>query len=286
MRACRRRASRAKVRIVLADETAVACHIGMHEGRQSSRFCPSHRLARCCLHWSPPSLNLSYTKLLKCHGSLTSATGGAARLACRIEARGSEIGQAMKPQVARRRSNSQCERERGIIAQLIGGCVTGLRGVSRDPLLHEIYRDAEPLAELLRRSQGQPPPPDPPHRGRCLERIAGLCPDLGCGAGRDTLTLLARGWRVHAIDTEQDAFARLEQSVPTKERVRLTWALRRFEDIDLPKANLANASFSLPSAALRCFPVCGGRWCRLSIAEAFSRAISSVTAIDGLGEQR
>lgn len=82
----------------------------------------------------------------------------------------------------------------------------------------------------------------------------GFALDLGCGAGRDTLTLLARGWRVHAIDVEQDAFARLERSVPAKERVRLTWALRQFEGIDLPKANLANASFSLPFCHPGMFP--------------------------------
>ena len=82
----------------------------------------------------------------------------------------------------------------------------------------------------------------------------GFALDLGCGSGRDTLTLLARGWRVHAIDTEQDAFVRLEQSVPTMQRGQLTWALGRFEEIDLPKANLANASFSLPFCRPEMFP--------------------------------
>ena len=82
----------------------------------------------------------------------------------------------------------------------------------------------------------------------------GFALDLGCGAGRDTLTLLARGWRVHAIDAEQDAFARLEQSVPTVQRGQFTGAIGRFEDIDLPKANLANASFSLPFCHPGMFP--------------------------------
>ena len=114
----------------------------------------------------------------------------------------------------------------------------------------------------------------------------GFALDLGCGAGRDTLTLLARGWRVHAIDVEQDAFARLERSVPAKERERLTWALRQFEGIDLPKANFRQCELFLallppwdvsPSVAVAGFG---------SIREAFSPAISSVTAIYGLGEQR
>jgi trans-aconitate methyltransferase len=33
--------------------------------------------------------------------------------------------------------------------------------------------------------------------------------DLGCGDGRDTVELLRRGWRVLAIDKEQNAFDRL-----------------------------------------------------------------------------
>jgi tellurite methyltransferase len=85
----------------------------------------------------------------------------------------------------------------------------------------------------------------------------GFALDLGCGSGRDTLTLLAHGWRVHAIDAEQDAFARIERSVPATQRERLTCALGRFEAVDLPKADLANASFSLPFCEPGAFP---GLW--------------------------
>ena len=114
----------------------------------------------------------------------------------------------------------------------------------------------------------------------------GFALDLGCGAGRDTLTLLARGWRVHAIDVEQDAFARLERSVPAKERGAAylgTTPVRghrpaqsEFRQCELFLALLPPWDVS-PSVAVAGFG---------SIPEAFSPAISSVTAIYGLGEQR
>ena len=83
------------------------------------------------------------------------------------------------------------------------------------PDVSESYRYAELLAELLRRSQGQPPRPTLLMALEAWNGSPGFALDLGCGSGRDTLTLLAHGWRVYAIDAEQDAFARLEQSVPT-----------------------------------------------------------------------
>jgi tellurite methyltransferase len=78
--------------------------------------------------------------------------------------------------------------------------------------------------------------------------------DLGCGAGRDTLTLLAQGWRVHAIDAEAEAIARLAQIVPSPLRHALTSSLCRFETADLPVADLVNASYSLPFCKPDSFP--------------------------------
>nr|WP_312508672.1 class I SAM-dependent methyltransferase [Pseudomonas luteola] len=37
----------------------------------------------------------------------------------------------------------------------------------------------------------------------------GVALDLGCGTGRDTLELLARGWDVIAVDAQAEALERL-----------------------------------------------------------------------------
>jgi len=69
--------------------------------------------------------------------------------------------------------------------------------------------------------------------------------DLGCGDGRDTVELLRRGWRVLAIDREQNAFDRLlDRPI---QRDLLQTQLMRFETLTLPQSiDLINASFCLP----------------------------------------
>jgi len=67
--------------------------------------------------------------------------------------------------------------------------------------------------------------------------------DLGCGAGRDTVELLRRGWRVLAIDKEPQAI-KLTRAAATKYPLRTT--LTSFEEIKLPRCDLVNASWSLP----------------------------------------
>ncbi|MEG4810690.1 class I SAM-dependent methyltransferase [Microcoleus sp. F8-D3] len=73
----------------------------------------------------------------------------------------------------------------------------------------------------------------------------GFAVDLGCGDGRDTVELLRRGWRVLAIDGEQNAFDRLiDRPI---DRHLLQTQLMRFETLTLPPAiDLINASFCLP----------------------------------------
>jgi tellurite methyltransferase len=70
--------------------------------------------------------------------------------------------------------------------------------------------------------------------------------DLGCGAGRDTLPLLAKGHTVHAIDREQAAIDRLCAACPPGDLSRLTTTAARFEDADWAEIDLAVSSFALP----------------------------------------
>jgi len=82
----------------------------------------------------------------------------------------------------------------------------------------------------------------------------GAALDLGCGAGHDTRALLALGWKVHALDAEPEALARLAEHVPAAHRDRLTPMLGKFEELQLPVVDLINASFSLPFCAPARFP--------------------------------
>jgi tellurite methyltransferase len=70
--------------------------------------------------------------------------------------------------------------------------------------------------------------------------------DLGCGSGIDTLAMLRRGWRVFAIDAEEEAIERVRRRVPGILSGRLTTAVSRMEDVELPAGvDLVWASFSL-----------------------------------------
>jgi tellurite methyltransferase len=73
--------------------------------------------------------------------------------------------------------------------------------------------------------------------------------DLGCGIGSDTFELLRRGWRVLAIDGEQEAIEQVRLGVPPDATGRLEAQVTTFEafaEAELPAADLVNASFSLP----------------------------------------
>jgi membrane dipeptidase len=103
-----------------------------------------------------------------------------------------------------------------------------------------------------------------------LERFdePGFAVDLGAGTGRDTAELLRRGWRVLAIDGEQEAGDRLRALAPPP---RLDVNVARFEDVEWPSCDLVNASFALPFSAPSSFAAVwekivaslrpGGRFC-------------------------
>ena len=78
--------------------------------------------------------------------------------------------------------------------------------------------------------------------------------DLGCGVGRDTLPILARGHRVTAIDKEAEAIERLVRDVPEADRPHLRPVVARFEDAGWPAVDLTVSSFALPFCPPERFP--------------------------------
>lgn len=125
--------------------------------------------------------------------------------------------------------------------------------------------EGKPARETLTRALrafDRDPPPDA-DTGVPATMAAPLAIDLGCGQGRDTIELLARGWRVLAIDGHPEGLRRL---------LAQRALVATFEDPgDLPLAHLVNASFSLPFcppsrfgelwALVRASILPGGRFC-------------------------
>ena len=84
--------------------------------------------------------------------------------------------------------------------------------------------------------------------------IDGLAVDLAAGEGRDTLELLARGWRVVATDNHPEAFPLLWPRVPDALKPRVTALEVSFAKTEIPPCDLVNASFALPFCEPRHFP--------------------------------
>ena len=97
---------------------------------------------------------------------------------------------------------------------------------------YDKLRDRPPRKTLMAALDafGEPPPD-------------ALAIDLGCGAGRDIVEILRRGWRVVAVDSEPEALRQLEaRNLPN-----ITPVLARFEEVPLPLGvHLVNSSFALP----------------------------------------
>lgn len=87
-----------------------------------------------------------------------------------------------------------------------------------------------------------------------------LAVDLGCGAGRDTRALLRSGWRVLAIDREPTAIATLLRATPVRDRRRLETRVVDMANAVIPRADLVNASVSLPFLPPEVF---GPTWIRM-----------------------
>lgn len=95
--------------------------------------------------------------------------------------------------------------------------------------------------EFYRLTKDRPPWPRLVAAVDLLGRV-GVALDLGCGAGRDTRYLLARGFLVTAVDREAASLAALAD-LPSK-HLRLVQAA--FEDLSFGQYDLVNAHFSLP----------------------------------------
>jgi SAM-dependent methyltransferase len=92
-----------------------------------------------------------------------------------------------------------------------------------------------------------------PGRGR-------LAVDLGCGEGTEALELLARGWSVLAVDTQEAGLAALRARIPAPAAERIRVLCASFTETDLPRAHLNHAGFSLPFCPPQEFP---SMWARI-----------------------
>ncbi|MBC7771427.1 MAG: class I SAM-dependent methyltransferase [Pyrinomonadaceae bacterium] len=82
-------------------------------------------------------------------------------------------------------------------------------------------------------------PPSTPHTTR-------LAVDLACGEGRDTLELLNRGWRVHAIDMTRSGLDMLNQRVKPEQKHLLQTQLATFAASRWDACDFLNCSYALP----------------------------------------
>ncbi len=70
--------------------------------------------------------------------------------------------------------------------------------------------------------------------------------DIGCGHGADSIELLKQGWKVLAIDNDNNGLSILKESIDIKLQRNLTTSKQSFEKIKLQKCNFLNASYCLP----------------------------------------
>ena len=78
--------------------------------------------------------------------------------------------------------------------------------------------------------------------------------DLACGEGRDTLELLSRGWRIHALDASSDGIDLLRSRVKPEYAARLRAEVASFKDARWDPCRLLNCSYALPFCPPADFP--------------------------------
>ena len=69
--------------------------------------------------------------------------------------------------------------------------------------------------------------------------------DLGCGAGRDTIFLIKKGWQVISID-KVDTSSIIRNKLDDNEKKRFKFICQDFEELNLKQNNLLVANYSLP----------------------------------------
>lgn len=116
------------------------------------------------------------------------------------------------------------------------------------------------VADFDQATRGAPPHPTLIEALRHWPKTPARALDLGCGMGRDSLELLRRGWLVQAIDNRQEALDGLHAQVDAGQAERLTLHCTDFRDLNLPQAELINASFALPFCPPQHFP---RLWCEI-----------------------
>lgn len=118
------------------------------------------------------------------------------------------------------------------------------------------------MNDFLQATRGAPAHPSL-HKALALwSREPAQALDLGCGAGRDSLALLAAGWEVTALDRDPQALALMREQAAMHAPGKLSTLCRTFEDATaLPAADLINASFALPFCQPDAF---GDLWLRIT----------------------
>jgi SAM-dependent methyltransferase len=117
--------------------------------------------------------------------------------------------------------------------------------------MKDFLSDPDRFTRYLDATRGRPPR-DTLLAALDLFAAPGLAVDLGCGAGRDALPLLQRGWRVIGIDGNPEAIRRLNEAAG--DDANLETRIEDFTEATWPACELVNSSFALPFCPPEKFP--------------------------------